>query len=112
MRLGALISLTLISLPLSAVAAAEETPLDENQQLGRRLFVQSCAVCHLKPQITAGLYGPALSKDAAGGGDDVMRDVISNGTPRMPGFKYQFEPAQIAAIVSYLKTVPTPPAAR
>ena len=28
----------------------------------------------------------------------VMRDVISNGTPRMPGFKYHFEPAQIEAI--------------
>jgi mono/diheme cytochrome c family protein len=38
-----------------------------------------------------------------------MREVISNGTPRMPGFKYHFEPAQIDAIVAYLKTIPTPP---
>jgi mono/diheme cytochrome c family protein len=37
-----------------------------------------------------------------------MRDVISNGTPRMPGFKHHFEPAQIEAIVAYLKTIPTP----
>jgi mono/diheme cytochrome c family protein len=37
-----------------------------------------------------------------------MRDVIANGTPRMPGFKFQFEPPQIAAIVAYLKTVPAP----
>ena len=35
-----------------------------------------------------------------------MREVISNGTPRMPGFKHHFEPAQIDAIVAYLKTVP------
>jgi mono/diheme cytochrome c family protein len=27
----------------------------------------------------------------------------------MPGFKYHFEPAQIDAIVAYLKTIPTPP---
>jgi mono/diheme cytochrome c family protein len=27
----------------------------------------------------------------------------------MPGFKHQFEPSQINAIVAYLKTVPTPP---
>ena len=38
-----------------------------------------------------------------------MREVISNGTPRMPGFKYHFEPTQIDAIVAYLKTIPTPP---
>lgn len=112
MRLGALISLASLAIPLSAVAEPAEPALDDAQQLGRRLFVQSCAVCHLKPQITAGLYGPALSRDASGGREDVMRDVISNGTPRMPGFKYQYEPAQIAAIVSYLKTVPTPSAAR
>jgi mono/diheme cytochrome c family protein len=40
----------------------------------------------------------------------VMREVISNGTPRMPGFKYHFEPTQIEAIVAYLKTIPAPPA--
>jgi mono/diheme cytochrome c family protein len=56
------------------------------------------------------LYGPELSRSSLGGQDTVMRDVISNGTPRMPGFKYHFEPAQIDAIVAYLKTIPTPPA--
>jgi mono/diheme cytochrome c family protein len=39
-----------------------------------------------------------------------MREVISNGTPNMPGFKYHFAPDQIDAIVSYLKTLPAPPA--
>jgi mono/diheme cytochrome c family protein len=37
-----------------------------------------------------------------------MREFISNGTARMPGFKLQFEPTQINAIVAYLKTVPAP----
>ena len=95
------------------IAIAEPAALDDTQQLGQRLFVQSCAVCHLKPQITAAaLYGPALSRDSAGGREDVMRQVIGDGTPRMPGFKYQYEPAQIAAIVSYLKALPAPQAAR
>jgi mono/diheme cytochrome c family protein len=40
-----------------------------------------------------------------------MRETITNGTPRMPGFKLLFEPAQINAIVAYLKTVPAPQAA-
>src|SRR5712672_2434903 len=88
--------------------SAQPAALNDAQQLGMRLYNQSCVVCHAKPQITSGQYGPTLSKDSAGGRDDVMRDVISNGTPRMPGFKYQFEPPQIDAIVAYLKTVPAP----
>jgi mono/diheme cytochrome c family protein len=35
--------------------------------------------------------------------------VISNGTPRMPGFKHHFERGEIDAVVAYLKTVPAPP---
>ena len=85
-------------------------PLDDQQLLGMRLFNQSCRVCHTKPQMTSPLYGPELSRDSAGGQDNVMRDVISNGTPRMPGFKHHFEPAQIEAIVAYLRTIPPPPA--
>src|SRR3981189_2596436 len=84
--------------------------LDDKQLLGMRLFNQSCRVCHTKPQLTSPLYGPELSQNSAGGQETVMRDVISNGTPRMPGFKYHFEPAQIEAIVAHIKTIPTPAA--
>jgi mono/diheme cytochrome c family protein len=112
-------TLTLLALLMSfppAVNAAEPAAdgAGEAQRLGARLFNQSCVVCHAKPQITSVQYGPTLSNESAGGRADVMRDVISNGTPRMPGFKYQFEPPAIDAIVAYLKTVPAPaaPAAR
>src|SRR3982074_3935954 len=88
---------------------AAKSPVNDKQLLGMRLFNQSCRVCHTKPQLTSPLYGPELSQNSAGGQETVMRDVISNGTPRMPGFKYHFEPAQIEAIVAYLKTIPTPP---
>ena len=74
-----------------------------------RLFNQSCRLCHTKPQLTSPLYGPALSRQSLGGQDSVMREVIGNGTPRMPGFKHHFQPAQIDAIVSYLKTIPAQP---
>jgi mono/diheme cytochrome c family protein len=90
-------------------AAAADDDLTAAQQLGRQLFGQSCAECHLKPQVTSTTYGPPLSRASLGGQDDVMREVIANGTPRMPGFKYHFEPAQIDAIVQYLKTVPPQP---
>jgi len=88
---------------------AQQPALNETQQLGEALFVQSCGVCHLKPQLTAVQFGPTLSKDSLGGQEAVMREVIANGTPRMPGFKHQFDATQIAAIAAYLKTVPTPP---
>jgi len=73
---------------------------------GQALFVQSCSVCHSKVQQTSVRFGPALSKSSLGGQDDVMREVISNGTPRMPGFKHHFGRDEIDAIVAYLKTVP------
>ena len=90
------------------VASAAAEDLNDTQQLGRQLFGQSCAVCHLKQQLGAATFGPPLSKASLGGQEDVMREVIANGTPRMPAFKYHFEPAQIDAIVKYLKTVPAP----
>jgi len=97
-----------LALPAGASA---QGGLNEQQRLGQTLFTQSCGVCHLKPQITANTFGPTLSKESAGGSEDVMRATITNGTPRMPGFKLLFEPAQIDAIVAYLKTVPAPQAA-
>ena len=101
----------LLSLLVLPAGASAQNALNEQQRLGQTLFTQSCGVCHLKPQITANTFGPTLSKDSAGGREDVMRETITNGTPRMPGFRHTFEPAQIDAIVAYLKTVPAPQAA-
>lgn len=93
---------------LTATGAWAQTggDLNDAQKLGRSLFVQSCGVCHLKPQLTAVQYAPVLSKDSLGGNESTLREVIANGTPRMPGFKYQFDQDQIAAIAAYLRTVP------
>ena len=103
-------ALVLPVLPRSVLAqgAAAPAPLDDTQKLGQRLFYQSCVVCHIKPQITSGQYGPVLSKETLGGQEEALRAFISNGTSRMPGFKFQFEPGQINAIVAYLKTMPAP----
>jgi mono/diheme cytochrome c family protein len=106
------IALFLLTLPQGVLAQPADSgvALNDTQKLGQRLFYQSCVVCHTKPQITSGQYGPVLSKDSLNGQEDVMREFISQGTSRMPGFKFQFEPAQINAIVAYLKTLPAPPA--
>jgi mono/diheme cytochrome c family protein len=94
------------------VAAAQPASSGNDQaMLGMRLFNQSCRVCHTKPQLVSPQYAPVLSMDTLGGKADVMREVISNGTPRMPGFKYHFKPAEIDAIVAYIKTISAPAAA-
>ena len=107
-RSAAALVLALLAWPLAAPAqqAATDDTLNETQTTGRRVFAQSCGVCHLPPQINARTYGPALSKDTGGGNDDVIRGVISDGTPRMPGFKHYLDRGEIDAIIAYLKTVP------
>ena len=95
----------------AASASAQQPQLNETQTLGHDLFVQSCGVCHLKPLLGAPQFGPVLSRDSASGNEDGMRQIIANGSPRMPGYKYTFSESQIAAIAAYLKTVPPQAAA-
>jgi len=103
-------SMVLCGLALWPVAAAAQPAAGNDQQqiLGMRLFNQSCRVCHTKPTIISPQYGPVLSMDSLGGKADVIREVIANGTPRMPGFKHTYKPSDIAAIVSYIQTIPAP----
>jgi mono/diheme cytochrome c family protein len=100
-----------IVLSAAASASAQQPQLSDTQKLGQALFVQSCGVCHLKPQLTAPQFAPVLSRESASGNEEGMRQIIANGSPRMPGFKYHFSETQIAAIASYLKTVPPQAAA-
>ena len=88
-----------------AVFAAEDH-LNEQQKSGRRLFEQSCGVCHTRPTLVSGMYGPELSKINLGGQEELLRTFISNGTARMPGFKYTYSQEQITAIAAYIKTLP------
>src|SRR5262245_29054240 len=104
MKLGA--SATALLVACTAQAAAAEFELNDTQRLGRRLYEQHCGVCHTRPTLTAGLYGPELSRETAGGNEEIVRGIIANGTPRMPPFKHMFDAGQIAAIAAYLKILP------
>src|SRR5207253_11345027 len=91
---------------LCTQASAADDRLSDAQRLGRRLFEQSCGICHTKPTLASGLYAPALSRETLGGRSEVIREIVGNGTPRMPGFKYNFGPDEIDAVVAYLQTLP------
>src|ERR1700693_6375355 len=97
--------------PLAASAQQAGDNLNDTQRQGRQLLAQSCGVCHLPPSLGAKTYGPPLNKDAGGGDNDVMREFVENGTPRMPGFKFYLKPQEIDAIISYVRTVPVQAAA-
>ena len=104
MRVAALVLLAAGSLP---AAAQQPGPALNSQQLeGLRHFNQACRVCHTKPQMTSPQYAPVLNDESLGGNEGAMRAFIASGTERMPGFRYHFKPAEIDAIVSYLKSVP------
>jgi mono/diheme cytochrome c family protein len=105
-RNAAILLLLLTAWTPNAFAQQADDALNDTQKLGRQVFAQSCGVCHLPPAINARTYGPGLTKDIAGGSDEVIRGVISEGTPRMPAFKHYLQRGEIDAIIAYLKTVP------
>jgi len=111
MKHTALFGLFVLAVSVQGATAQQAGNLTAQQTMGRQVFAQSCGVCHLPPSLGAKTYGPALNKDAGGGDDDVMREFITNGTPRMPSFKYYLKPDQVEAIISYVRTVPVPGAA-
>src|SRR5262249_59428843 len=78
--------LTAACLP-GAIAQPTDDALDATQKQGRQLLAQSCGVCHFPPALGARPYGPQLPRETAGGNDAEIREIISDGTPRMPRFK-------------------------
>jgi len=113
----ALVAAALPAFMICVTAAAAQDAGGDQVKLGERLVGQSCVVCHFAPQLTSGTFAPALSKDTLGGNAQLMQQFIADGSQRMPGFKYQFKPQDIDAIVAYIKTLqpaaaPPPPPRR
>jgi mono/diheme cytochrome c family protein len=110
-------STTLFALMFLAVgapaASAQPFPagatLSPTQKLGRDLFAQHCMVCHVSTQLTSpGHYGPSLSGQIFGGNEDIIVAFVTNGTAKMPSFKYVFDQQQIRAIAAYVAALPAP----
>src|SRR5436190_17918970 len=107
MRSAGLLVLLLVASP--PLAIAQEPQLSDKETQGQALFAQHCVVCHFRTQITSpGQWGPPLSKATLGGDESLIREYITDGTPRMPGFKYNFRPEQIEALAAFIKTLPVP----
>jgi mono/diheme cytochrome c family protein len=105
-RAAAVLLLCSSASPAAFAQSTDPHLLPDKERLGRRLYEQSCSICHTKPNLVLGQFGPLLSRESLGGNPELVREVIANGTPRMPGFKYNFAPAEIDAITAYLRTLP------
>jgi mono/diheme cytochrome c family protein len=110
MRSATLFAIALLAAGASA-ASAQPFPasatLSPTQKLGRALFAQHCMVCHVSTQLTSpGHYGPSLSGPMFGGNEDIIVAFVTNGTEKMPSFKYVFDQQQIRAIAAYVAVLP------
>lgn len=106
-----------VSAQASAVEtqAASRLAFSDVEQEGLRLFQQNCSVCHIPGPRADRAYGPRLHKDLVGDGSRFRETIVTGRPGTMPGFRYALQPAQVDAIVTYLKTVdsaPRPPEAR
>jgi mono/diheme cytochrome c family protein len=113
MRSATLSALLFLAAAGAPAASAQPFPagatLSPTQKLGRALFAQHCMVCHVSTQLASpGHYGPSLSGQMFGGNPDIVVAFITNGTAKMPSFKYVFDQQQIRAIAAYVAALPTP----
>jgi mono/diheme cytochrome c family protein len=106
-RSASLLVFLLAGWPLAA-SAQQGDNLNDSQRHGRQLLAQSCGVCHLPVSLGAKTYGPPLNKAAGNGDDEIMREYITNGTPRMPAFKLYLKENEISDIIAYVRTIPIP----
>jgi mono/diheme cytochrome c family protein len=105
-RAVAVLLLCCIASPAVFAQSSDPDQLSDKERLGWRLYEQSCSICHTKPNLVLGQFGPALSRESLNGRPELVREVIANGTPRMPGFKHHFARTEIDAIAAYLQTLP------
>jgi cytochrome c5 len=76
---------------------------------GQQLFVSRCAICHdpIGQPGSGETLGPWLDAELVSSkGEEAVRASILNGTANMPGFRHQFDAAQVDQVIAYMKTVP------
>jgi mono/diheme cytochrome c family protein len=113
-----ILAISCAALALSAVQAEEGPPPDSDkhanltghsrfiQQDGQSLYAGVCAACHM-PNAMGGSgagYYPALAKNEKLESSAYPVTMVVNGSKAMPSFKDQMTDAQIAAVVTYVRS--------
>ena len=105
--LAFLLAATVLALP----AQATHEPATE-KQAAFQIVLERCYICHYLDR-TDTKYAPSLkdiykrqSRSLANGkpiNDETITEIISEGSPNMPAFKYSLTPQQIQLISKFLK---------
>lgn len=90
-------------------SAQENAALSSAELRGKKVFLQRCSICHLPPlyePASVKPYGPILDGYLRNEqSEERARKAIREGTPRMPGFQYSLQPAEIEDLIAYMKTL-------
>jgi mono/diheme cytochrome c family protein len=96
--------------PASTQAPAPSSP-DRAAMRGEAWFYQRCSLCHMGRIVKDDTYKPmapaliGVLKNATPQRDAAVREKIQQGSQRMPGFRYNFTPAEFEELLAYLKTL-------
>ncbi len=96
--------LTLAGLAFSAAVGAAQTPSPATSLIENAVYQKNCAKCHGKTAEGRHFAGPSLvSEKTTGASADELRDIITNGRPRMPKFVNKLTPEEINTLVEESK---------
>jgi mono/diheme cytochrome c family protein len=90
---------------------AQSATASETAKRGEAWFYQRCSLCHMGRIVKDDTYQPmaprlnGVLRNAAPEREKLVRELIQRGSPRMPGFRYNFTPAEFEELVAYLKTL-------
>ena len=78
---------------------------------GEAWFYQRCSLCHMGRIVKDDTYQPmapkleGVLKNATPDRETAVREFIQRGSLRMPGFRYNFTPAEFEELIAYIKTL-------
>jgi mono/diheme cytochrome c family protein len=78
---------------------------------GEAWFYQRCSLCHMGRIVKDDRYQPmaprldGVLKNATPEREKAVRTFIQVGSQRMPGFRYNFTPAEFEELMAYLKSL-------
>ena len=78
---------------------------------GEAWFYQRCSLCHMGRIVKDDTYQPmapkldGVLKNATPDRETAVREFVQRGSLRMPGFRYNFTPAEFEELIAYLKTL-------
>jgi mono/diheme cytochrome c family protein len=95
--------------PEQQTASLRPVKFEEDRgKLGEKTYVKFCGGCHGFNGIAWYVNSPSFAlRERMDKSDEALVASIKNGRGEMPSWEYMLQPAQIDALVSFIRTLPT-----